>query len=101
MCCVATFSPTSVFPAPGTPVTKQIDFREASLDERMTSAIASEVRLRLMALASLREISETEWPPYNAIAASMMVGVGQYRPASHTPGSIGAPSQKARASSIT
>ncbi len=29
-----------------------------------------------IAFASLRDISSTEWPKYNALAASIMVGVG-------------------------
>ena len=76
-CFVAVSSPTSVLPAPGTPVTKQIDLCDLFLDELITSAIASDVRLRLIAFASLREISRTECPLYRASAASMIVGVGQ------------------------
>ena len=57
---VAILSPTRVLPAPGTPVTKQIDFRPRSLASRTISEIASDVWLELIAPASLREISATE-----------------------------------------
>jgi hypothetical protein len=60
---VAILRPTTVFPAPGTPVTKQMAF----LDSRRASSIIRdrvfEVRLRLIAPASLRDISATECPP--------------------------------------
>ena len=42
-----------------------------------------------MALASLLDISETEWPLYNAKAASIIEGVGEYLPFSHVLISIG------------
>ena len=54
----------------------------------MIFEITSEVALRLIALASLREISSTVCPPYRAWAASTMVGVGQYLPSCHRRGSI-------------
>ena len=43
MCWVAMFRPTSVLPAPGTPVTKQTHLREFSRAERITSERAAEV----------------------------------------------------------
>src|SRR5262249_27535889 len=77
MCLVAIFRPTNVLPAPGTPVTKQIAFLELALALLMMSEIASDVSVKLTAVASFREMSATEWPLYREVAASMMVGVGQ------------------------
>ena len=74
------FRPTNVFPAPGTPVTKQIDFKWSLSYRAMTFEMASDVEVKLIALASLREIAFAECPLYNAWAASTMVGVGEYRP---------------------
>jgi hypothetical protein len=54
------FRPTSVLPAPGTPVTKQIALREFALEISMIDEIDSEVRARFAAPASLRDISATE-----------------------------------------
>jgi len=72
-----------VFPAPGTTCHKTNWFLDLLFEEAIRSEIVSDVWLRLIAPASLREISCTEWPAYNAIAASMIVGVGQYLPSSH------------------
>jgi hypothetical protein len=76
ICAVATFNPTSVFPAPGTPVRRQIAFCECLLADSMISETASDVRVKFTAPASLREMSATEWPLYKAVAASTIVGVG-------------------------
>src|SRR5580658_3051036 len=54
----------------------------------MIFEITSEVAVRLIAVASLREISSTVCPPYRAWAASTMVGVGRYLPSCHLKGSI-------------
>ena len=62
MCWVAMLRPTSVLPAPGTPVTKQIDLHAFARECSITPAMDSDVVLRLMAVASLREISATECP---------------------------------------
>ena len=78
------FKPTSVFPAPGTPVKKHIDLCFSFLDFCIIALTASDVKLRLIALASLLDISETECPAYKAIAASIMVGVGLYLPFSQS-----------------
>ena len=79
---VATFKPMSVFPAPGTPVTKQIDFSCLSFDPSIICEIAFVVTARFSS-ASFFAISATVCPLYNALAASMIVGVGRYRPPSH------------------
>ena len=57
---VAIFSPTRVFPAPGTPVTKQIAFSLLFFDLRMISPNSSQVIVRLVAPASDLDISPTE-----------------------------------------
>src|SRR5690606_33764654 len=75
---LAIFNPARVFPAPGTPVTKQIDFCCAVFECSIISAIAADVLLRFIAPESDREISRTLCPLYNACAASMIVGVGLY-----------------------
>ncbi len=67
----------------------------------MICETASDVIVRLMALASFLDISETECPLYNAIAASIMVGVGQYRPCSHCGISIADPPEKDKIELIT
>src|SRR5262245_58926024 len=92
MCLVAILRPTSVLPAPGTPVTKQIALCEDALAFSIIFEIASDVRVKLMALASFRDISATECPLYNELAASMIVGVGQYRPVSPSRATITVPS---------
>jgi hypothetical protein len=74
---VATFNPTRVFPAPGTPVTKQIIFFWFTLENSIISAIAVEVFSKFFAPASLRVISSTEWLLYSETAASIIVGVGE------------------------
>src|SRR5438034_1149541 len=61
----------------------------------------SDVSFRFFAPASLREISATAWPPYSAIAASMIVGVGQYRPVSQSCALIWGPSARRRTSPMT
>jgi hypothetical protein len=77
MCVVATFKPTRVFPAPGTPVTKQIAFFRSVFARSIRTDIATEVRARFFSPASLRDSSATEWLPYKADAAYMIVGVGR------------------------
>lgn len=56
---MAILRPTKVFPAPGTPVIKQIDLRPFSFEKFMILAMAFDVWLRFIALASLLAISET------------------------------------------
>lgn len=73
---VATLSPTSVFPAPGTPVTNTIAFRLRSRASATMASTRPAVSARFLAPASLRVISWTVWLPYRARAASRMVGVG-------------------------
>jgi len=73
---VATFKPTRVFPAPGTPVTKTMDFSRFALERSMISSTPTDVTRRFLAPASLREIASTECRAYSVRAASMMVGVG-------------------------
>jgi hypothetical protein len=51
---------TSVLPAPGTPVTKQMAFSERVFVVAMIEATVSAVMLRFVASASDREISATE-----------------------------------------
>jgi hypothetical protein len=58
---VAILSPTSVLPAPGTPVTKTIDFSRRARERSMISSTAPEVTRRFVAPASLRVIASTEW----------------------------------------
>src|SRR5262249_14413876 len=58
---VATFSPARVFPAPGTPVTRQIDFLPWAFDFWMISSMQVVVRPRFCAPASERAISSTRW----------------------------------------
>src|SRR3989344_7949468 len=94
MCFVAISSPIRVFPAPGTPVTKHMDLRDLAFESRIISDIVSDVWLRFTAFASLREISLTECPLYRASAASIIVGVGWYRPNSHSFWSLLTPSVK-------
>tara|TARA_Y100000816_G_C26074958_1_gene565738 strand:- start:229 stop:414 length:186 start_codon:yes stop_codon:yes gene_type:complete len=60
------FRPASVFPAPGTPVKKQIDFLCWALESSIILFIKIEVLERLIAPASLLEISLTLWPLYKA-----------------------------------
>ena len=62
MCFVAASRPTSVFPAPGTPVTKQIVFSWRAFVVSIISATVLAVTLRFVAPASVREISVTECP---------------------------------------
>src|SRR6185312_3588510 len=62
LCLLATSNPTRVLPAPGTPVTKQIDFFEFFFEREITSEIVLVVAVKLTAAASLREISETLCP---------------------------------------
>jgi hypothetical protein len=57
-------------------VTKQIDFHDLALDDLMISSTVVDVTARFSAPASFFQISSTLWPPYSAIAASMIVGVG-------------------------
>lgn len=49
----------------------------------MMSEMQAHVVVRFSAEASEREISLTEWLLYKALAASMMVGVGEYRLMAH------------------
>lgn len=60
-----------------TPVTKQMDLWPFSLESRIISEIAFDVSLRFIALASLREISLTEWPLYRAMAGCFNDGGGR------------------------
>ena len=55
----AIFKPARVFPAPGTPVRKQIDFSFLVFAASIILLIIAAVRERLIALESLREISST------------------------------------------
>ena len=72
------FKPASVFPAPGTPVTKHIAFSLFFLHRSIIFEIASVVIVKFFAPASFLEISSTPCFLYNACAASMIVGVGTY-----------------------
>src|SRR5437773_10716574 len=65
-----------------------MDLQPPNLDVRTISEMAWDVTVRLVAVASLREMSLTECPLYRARAASIMVGVGQYRPRCHSIASI-------------
>jgi len=67
----------------------------------MICETAFDVFVRLMALASFLEISVTEWPLYKAMAASIMVGVGQYRPFSQTEESMVIPSENDKTALMT
>ncbi len=82
-CRMAIFKPTNVLPAPGTPVTKQMDFRPFDLLCSIMRLISSVVIVRFSAPASLRVMSCTLCPRYNACAASTIVGVGRYSEFSH------------------
>ena len=59
------------------------------------------VSAKLVAEASLLEISETEWLLKSAIAASMIVGVGEYFPIAQLSETIDLPTEKIRTFSIT
>ena len=74
---MAIFNPTNVFPAPGTPVTKQMIFECSDLAFSMISEMTEVVLVKFMAPASHLVILSTEWFWYNAIAASTIVGVGE------------------------
>ncbi len=63
---LAIFRPASVFPAPGTPVTKQIVFFRSRFAESMMCVSSLAVRVRFSTPASLRVISSTLWPRYRA-----------------------------------
>ena len=88
---VATSSPTNVFPAPGTPVTKTIAFRPCRFAPSIMLSTAAEVTLRFVAPASWREIASTECCEYRERAASMIVGVGWYGAFPHSAASKGEP----------
>jgi|GEM_PF-5823723 len=60
-CRVATFKPTSVLPAPGTPVTNTIAFRRPAVAAVMIRSMHSLVAARFTAPASLRVMSCTVW----------------------------------------
>ena len=60
-CRVATFKPTSVLPAPGTPVTKTIAFRPRVRASAMIRSTAALVTARFVAPASARVMSCTVW----------------------------------------
>ena len=75
---VAKFKPTRVFPAPGTPVTKQIRLRPFACASSTSSSTRLEVTCRFCAPASNRAIASTECCAYSARAASTIVGVGWY-----------------------
>lgn len=89
---MATFKPTRVLPAPGTPVTKHMAFLLLALASPIRLDIATDVRARFFSPASLLDKSATEWLQYNAVAASIIVGVGLYRPVTQFAGSIFLPS---------
>ena len=72
----AIFKPASVFPAPGTPVIKQIDFLLFLFEKSIISEIQFDVTDKFSAPESLLEISETLCFLYRAVAASIIVGVG-------------------------
>ena len=80
---MATFNPTSVLPAPGTPVTKQMLFSLFCLLDSITFRIKSVVASNALPAASCRVMSSTEWLRYRALAASMIVGVGEYLLTAH------------------
>ena len=101
MCLVAISNPTRVFPAPGTPVTKQIAFFPSSFAFWIKREMAPDVLARFFSPASLRDRFSTEWDPYNAEAASIMVGVGQYRPFNQPSTSSFSPSVNFNAASMT
>ncbi len=73
---VARFSPTSVFPAPGTPVTKQMILCLFWNASSTNASIRRDVVCKFLAPASNRAISSTECCEYSARAASIIVGVG-------------------------
>jgi len=83
-------SPTKVLPAPGTPVTKQIDFLDFFFEYSIISDIVFDVSLRFIAPHHSGYFTN-RMPLYKAIAASIIVGVGQYRPFSHSEWSILSP----------
>ena len=60
-CRVATFKPTSVLPAPGTPVTNTIAFRCPAFAAAMIRSMHPLVAARFTAPASLRVMSWTVW----------------------------------------
>jgi hypothetical protein len=62
----ATFSPTSVFPAPGTPVRKTMAFSRLARDRSMISSTATDVTFRFFAPASCRDIESTVCLKYSA-----------------------------------
>ena len=66
---VATFRPTNVFPAPGTPVTKQMRLRLSDCASSTSSSIRREVRFKFLAPASNLAIASTECCAYKARAA--------------------------------
>ncbi len=70
-------SPTSVLPAPGTPVTKQMILRFCARASSTRSSTRREVTLKFTAPASFRVIASTECFAYKARAASTIVGVGR------------------------
>jgi len=57
---VAKFKPTKVFPAPGTPVTKQMHLRRLTWASSTNSSIRLEVTCRFWAPASKRAMASTE-----------------------------------------
>jgi hypothetical protein len=67
---VAASSPRTVLPAPATPVTKQMAFSERAFVVAMIEATVPAAMPRLVASASAREISVTEWPRWSARIAS-------------------------------
>ena len=74
---VATFIPTRVLPAPGTPVTKTTSFVPPARASSMIPSTRAEVTDRFLAPASFLEMASTEWSRYRARAAWTMVGVGR------------------------
>lgn len=82
--------PASVLPAPGTPVTKHIDFAFLRRESSTTFSTSATVLARFSAPASFWRMSRTVCPMYSIRAASMIVGVGLYPARFQASASIGA-----------
>jgi len=86
-CSTATLNPTNVLPAPGTPVTKHIDFFWFAFASSTISKILLQVSSIFFAEAAVLVILSTVWFLNMYEAASMIVGVGEYALFPHPAGS--------------